>query len=187
MTSSSNTDIEVEVNNEISENQSETKVQNKLPDGGWAWRIVFASFVCNIVLGIYLTHFKVNFFSLNLIIPDGITFSYGLLLVPLLEYFDSNRSIMSNGGSFVLGFYTLSSAGTGILIKKIGCRNSCILGCIVSGLGIGLSVFSPNSIGFLLLYGTIGGIGIGMMYLPTMVVISEYFDNKVIFTKIQID
>ena len=58
MTSSIDKDIEVEVN---VDNQSETRIQSKLPDGGWAWRVVFASFVCNIVLGMYLAYFKVNF------------------------------------------------------------------------------------------------------------------------------
>ena len=66
MTNSTNKDIEVEVNVETSENQCENRIQNKLPDGGWAWRVVFASFVCNIVLGKYLTYFKVNFFQTNL-------------------------------------------------------------------------------------------------------------------------
>ena len=42
------------------------------PDGGWGWVIVAASFLCNFVL-------------------DGIAYSFGVLLPPLVEYFDSSR------------------------------------------------------------------------------------------------
>jgi MFS family permease len=131
----------------------------KLPDGGWAWMVVFGSFMCNVVL-------------------DGIAFSYGILLKPLLESFDSSRSIMSNGGSLMFGFYLLSSPISGVLINKIGSRTVCIIGCIIGALGIGLSSFSPNVAVFLITYGVIGGYGLGTMYLPSMVVISDYSDKK---------
>ncbi len=42
------------------------------PDGGWGWVIVFASFMCNLIL-------------------DGIAYTFGVLLNPLVEHFDSNR------------------------------------------------------------------------------------------------
>ena len=42
------------------------------PDGGWGWVICFASFMCNLVL-------------------DGIAYTFGVLLEPLVEYFGSDR------------------------------------------------------------------------------------------------
>lgn len=42
------------------------------PDGGWGWVVVFASFMCNLIL-------------------DGIAYTFGVLLNPLVEHFDSNR------------------------------------------------------------------------------------------------
>ena len=42
------------------------------PDGGWGWVICFASFMCNLVL-------------------DGIAYTFGVLLEPLVTYFGSNR------------------------------------------------------------------------------------------------
>ena len=111
-------------------------------------------------------------------ISDGIAFSYGILLIPLLQSFDSNRSIISNGGSLMFGFYLLSSPISGVLINKFGCRLVCILGCFLGALGICLSALSPNVTSLMITYGVIGGYGLGTMYLPSMVVISDYFDKK---------
>ena len=44
------------------------------PDGGWGWVICFASFMCNLVL-------------------DGIAYTFGVLLEPLVEYFGSDRLV----------------------------------------------------------------------------------------------
>ena len=109
---------------------------------------------------------------------DGIAFSYGRLLIPLLESFDSSRSVISNGGSLMFGFYLLSSPISGVLIKKFGCRIVCIAGCIIGALGIGLSSLSPNAAILMLSYGVVGGYGLGTMNLPSKVVISNYFEKK---------
>ena len=110
--------------------------------------------------------------------PDGIAFSYGRLLIPLLESFDSSRSVISNAGSLMFGFYLLSSPISGVFIKKFGCRIVCMAGCIIGALGIGLSSLSPNVAVLMLTYGVVGGYGLGTMYLPSMVVISDYFEKK---------
>jgi len=41
-------------------------------DGGWGWVVTFASFMCNLII-------------------DGIAYTFGILLNPLVEDFDSNR------------------------------------------------------------------------------------------------
>jgi len=141
------------------EKEMKPDVKDDLPDGGWAWIVVFGSFMCNVVL-------------------DGIVFSYGILLIPLLQNFDSSRTIISNGGSIMTGVYLMSSPISGALINKFGCRNIGIFGCVLAALGIGLSTLSPNLTVFMITYGLIGGWGLGTMYLPTIVVISEFFDKK---------
>ena len=99
-------------------------------------------------------------------------------MIPLLESFDSNRSVISNGGSLMFGFYLLSSPISGVLINKFGCRIVCIAGCIIGALGIGLSSLSPNAATLMLTYGVVGGYGLGTMNLPSKVVISNYFEKK---------
>ena len=51
------------------------------PDGGWGWVVVAASFFCLCVL-------------------DGISYTFGMFLVPLMEDMECGRSGVSAAGSF---------------------------------------------------------------------------------------
>ena len=51
------------------------------PDGGWGWVVVAASFFCLCVL-------------------DGISYTFGMFLSPLMEEMDCGRSGVSAAGSF---------------------------------------------------------------------------------------
>ena len=97
---------------------------------------------------------------------------------PLLDQFDSNRALIVNGGSFMNAFASLGQFISGSLTNKLGCRTVCIIGCIISAVGIGLSSYSPNAPTLILLFGFIGGLGIGAMNLSSLVIISKYFDRK---------
>ena len=46
------------------------------PDGGWGWVVVVASFLCNMVL-------------------DGIGYSFGILLKPLMEHYGEGKGVIS--------------------------------------------------------------------------------------------
>ena len=46
------------------------------PDGGWGWVVVAASFLCNMVL-------------------DGIGYSFGILLEPLMKHFNEGKGMIS--------------------------------------------------------------------------------------------
>ena len=46
------------------------------PDGGWGWVVVGASFLCNMVL-------------------DGIGYSFGILLKPLMEHYGEGTGMIS--------------------------------------------------------------------------------------------
>ena len=54
------------------------------PDGGWGWVIVAASFLCNMVL-------------------DGIGYSFGILLNPLMKHYGEGRGTNLNvqGGNII--------------------------------------------------------------------------------------
>ena len=54
------------------------------PDGGWGWVIVAASFLCNFVL-------------------DGIAYSFGIMLVPLVKYFGATRSQVKTAEAIIGG------------------------------------------------------------------------------------
>ena len=54
------------------------------PDGGWGWVVVLASF-------------------LTFVVVDGISYSFGILYVELLDYFNATKSETSWIGSLVVG------------------------------------------------------------------------------------
>ena len=47
---------------------------------------------------------------------------FGLILVPLVEHFDSDRAAVSWVGSLLCGVYMLVGPIVGGLVNKFGCR-----------------------------------------------------------------
>ena len=74
----------------------------------------------------------------------GFGYTFGVLLDPLTEYYDSEISTVSWVGSLFLGMRTIFGPITGGLIKMFGLRPVCISGSIVLAIGLLLSPLSPN-------------------------------------------
>ena len=69
------------------------------------------------------------------------------------------------------------------LCNKYSCRTIGIIGSITAALAIGASIRSPNIYVMWLLFGLIGGIGMGLVYLPSIVMVGYYFEkNRAIAT-----
>lgn len=51
-------------------------------------------------------------------------------------------------------------------------------GGLISGIAFMIAPASPNIYVFMLIYGVMGGLGFGMIYLPAIVVVGFYFDSK---------
>ena len=79
----------------------------------------------------------------NLVL-DGIAYTFGVLLEPLVSAFDSNRSTVSWVGSLLCGVYLMSGPIVGGLVNKFGCRPVCIAGSVIACVGLALSTLSPN-------------------------------------------
>ncbi len=73
------------------------------PDGGWGWVVCLAGFACNLIL-------------------DGIAYTFGVLLDPLVSSFESSRGTISLVGSLLVGAYLTSGPIVGGLVNKFGCR-----------------------------------------------------------------
>ena len=116
------------------------------PDGGWGWVICFASFMCNLVanksfsryqqIGLIFSSFQKKINLPFLISDGGIPYCFGVLLPPLIEYYDSNRGTVSWVGSLSTGVAFISGPIAGGLVNKFGCRFVCILGSVVSCIGM---------------------------------------------------
>jgi hypothetical protein len=57
-----------------------------LPDGGWGWVVVLASFICNIVV-------------------DGVCYSFGIFIEQYMHEFKTSTETTGWVGSLLAGFY----------------------------------------------------------------------------------
>lgn len=129
------------------------------PDGGWGWMVMFASFFTNLLV-------------------DGVCYTYTTIYQGVMETFDSTDTITALVGSLVPGVYLIVGPIVSVFMAKFGCRVVAAVGGVVSCVAFVLSAFSTNIVQMLFLYGILGGIGFGLMYLPSIVVVGYYFDKK---------
>jgi len=130
------------------------------PDGGWGWVIVAASFLCNMVL-------------------DGIGYSFGIFVKPLEAHFEgAGKGKISLVGSILAGFIMLVGPISSVMVNKFGPRLTCIAGACVSAAAIFVSTFSPNVYMLMISYGIVGGLGLGLMYVPAVTAVGYWFEKK---------
>lgn len=122
-----------------SEDVSEDDIQVVVPpDGGWGWVVVFASFMCNVVV-------------------DGIIFSYCMFLSEIADEFGVTKSQAALVGSMMSGFYLFVGPFASAITNKFGFRLVAILGALLGAAGFALSSLA-SSVQFLCVtYGVLGG------------------------------
>ncbi|XP_060602137.1 monocarboxylate transporter 14-like [Ruditapes philippinarum] len=132
------------------------------PDGGWGWVVVFSSFVIHVLI-------------------DGIKYSFGIMFIELMESFGENKSKTSWVMSIQIGVMLLSGPIIATMVNKIGCKSTVFLGTIVSCGGFIASAFVTSVYELYIAFGFCAGIGFGMMNLPSLVMLVEYFDSRLAF------
>lgn len=128
-------------------------------EGGWGWVVVLAAFLVICVL-------------------DGVGYSFGVFLEPLLEdNMDDGdgRGILSMAGSLQVGVYGLSSPFVAVLVTRYGARICCMTGAVVAAIGLLSSSFATGIVSLIGGYSVITGLGFGLMYLPACVIPSQHF------------
>ncbi|XP_061173646.1 monocarboxylate transporter 13-like [Saccostrea echinata] len=135
------------------------EVTLQAPDGGYAWVILACSFY-------------------SMFCIEGLNGSFGLLLPILMEEFKSTAAVTSMLNSTLIGIFLIISFFTSCLIERYGTRVVTFCGAWIYTLGLLLSFFAP-SISFLFLtYGLLCGLGVGMVFLPSIMIVNQYFDRK---------
>uniref|UniRef100_A0A336N0X6 CSON009264 protein n=1 Tax=Culicoides sonorensis TaxID=179676 RepID=A0A336N0X6_CULSO len=129
------------------------------PDGGYGWVIVFASFMCNLIV-------------------DGIAYTFGVFLPEFVKYYGEGKGTVAWVGSLLSGMYLSAGPIVSALANKYGCRAVCIAGAIMASSAFVLSTFSTSVTMLMITYGVLGGIGFGMIYLPAVVAVGYYFETK---------
>ncbi|XP_019864725.1 monocarboxylate transporter 3 isoform X2 [Aethina tumida] len=129
------------------------------PDGGYGWVVVFASFMCNMIV-------------------DGIAYTFGIFMPDIMVSYDQTKSTTAWVGSLLSGMYLSAGPVVSALTNKFGCRVVCIAGAFISTAAFALSIVSPSIEWLMLSYGFFGGIGFGLIYLPAVVCVGYYFETK---------
>lgn len=125
----------VDVKGIIDDNNAEIVVP---PDGGWGWVIVFASFMCNMIV-------------------DGIIFSFGMFLTDIQTDLKATKSQVSTVASLMAGFYLMAGPFVSALANRYGFRLVAIVGSIIGGVAFILSYFATSVQYLWLTYGMFGG------------------------------
>lgn len=133
--------------------------KNKIPDGGWGWMVVFASFAISMI-------------------ADGISFSFGLLYIEFLRYFRSSKSGTAWIGSLFMAVPLMSGPVCSALVDRYGCRWMTILGGAISTFGFIISSYVDSIFMMYVTFGVISGIGLGLCYVTAVVSIAYWFDKK---------
>jgi len=148
--------------------KSESKLDSKedvpreepLPEGGWGWVVVTAAFLVICVI-------------------DGVGYSFGIYLLPLLDdKIADGRGILSMAGSLQVGCYGFSSPLVAFLVDKFGARKCCMLGAVISALGLLTASFATGIVTLLIGYSIITGLGFGLMYLPACCIPTQHFTKR---------
>ncbi|XP_074652647.1 monocarboxylate transporter 12-B-like isoform X2 [Tubulanus polymorphus] len=129
------------------------------PDGGWGWVVVIASLFCNIIV-------------------DGVCFSFGIFFIAFQEHFHSTTSATSWVGSLLIGIYLIMGPLASALANKFGCRVITIAGAIITTIAFVMAIMAPNIEILIVAYGIFGGIGFGLIYLPSIVIVGFYFERR---------
>ncbi|XP_076443065.1 uncharacterized protein LOC143281696 [Babylonia areolata] len=128
-------------------------------EGGWGWMVTLAGFV-------------VAFLA------DGVMATFGLMIPELLATFDAGMSLTSLPPAILGAMYMLSGPVTAYLVERWGCRLVGFCGGLVAALGVAGSAYAPNIHLFILSFGVVAGVGVGLIYLPSVTMVNMYFHKK---------
>ncbi|GIY90396.1 monocarboxylate transporter 12 [Caerostris darwini] len=129
------------------------------PDGGWGWVVVFASFMIHVV-------------------ADGVTYTFGIFYYEFLKYYGESKGTTAWVASIMVGTtYCIGPIASG-LTNRYGCRAVTIAGSILAAAGLMLSTLAPNVLTLFFTIGILTGAGLGLMYLPSIVSVTCYFEKQ---------
>ena len=125
----------------------------------WKWVIVFSAFVINIII-------------------DGCMFSFGIIFVSLLDYFNKSKAFTVLSGSILDSAPMLCGPFASMMTNRFGYRKATIIGGLIAFSGFFASAF-VNSIELICVtFGCIVGLGFSIPYLNSVVVVTSYFESK---------
>jgi len=130
------------------------------PDGGfWGWMAVLACFMGNVI-------------------GDGVMYSFGVFLPKFKEYFQCGSGEVSTINSIQMGVTFASGPIASYMTNRLGWRLTTIIGSVLASAGLCLSAVAPSVFFLYFTAGGLLGLGLGIIYLPRLDCITQYFDKK---------
>ena len=146
-------------NHSSSDECDEDSSMPKAPNGGWGWAIVVASFIVHLI-------------------ADGCSYTYGVIYSELLDYFGDSKAKTAWVGSLFISIPMLAGPIASAATNRYGCRATTMVGGCLAGLGFILSFFAPSIEVLCVTFGIISGFGLALVYVPAVVVVAYYFEDR---------
>ncbi|MDO9035383.1 MAG: OFA family MFS transporter [Methanoregula sp.] len=114
----------------------------------------------------------------------GSIYSWSVFVKPLTDYYTGvlGQAVTANDilmpFSVFLAFFAIAMPFTGKFIDQYGPRNVTIVGGVLTGLGWLLASFSSSVPMLYVMYGVIGGIGVGIAYGVPVAVSARWFPDR---------
>ncbi|KAL7989602.1 hypothetical protein Chor_012268, partial [Crotalus horridus] len=134
-------------------------VYTKVPDGGWGWIVAFAFFFVEA-----LTY--------------GIIKSFGVFFTDLVECFNESNSRISWIISICVFVLTFTAPLSTIVANRFGHRLVVMIGGLLVCSGMVAASFAHTLVEMYISIGIVSGLGYCFAFLPTVTILSQYFDKK---------
>jgi len=114
----------------------------------------------------------------------GTIYSWSVFVTPLTSYFTKNLGQTVTASdvllpfSVFLAFFAITMPFAGKYIEKYGPRNVTVVGGIMTGLGWLMASFATSVPMLYILYGVVGGIGVGIAYGVPVAVAARWFPDR---------
>ena len=128
-------------------------------DGVWGWVVCFACFVGNVIVA-------------------GTGRSFGIILPELKRYYNEETAIVALSDSIFSGMLLISSPLAAYLSEKFGLRVVYMAGSLLSGIAFLICTLSPDVYVLIATFGLMGGVGKGLITLPTGIACNYYFEKR---------
>jgi len=130
------------------------------PDGGfWGYMAVFGCFMGNVI-------------------GDGVMYSFGIFMPNFKCHFGVGSAEISTVNAIQMGVTFASGPIASWMTNRLGWRLTTVIGSVIAAAGLCLSAFAPNVIFLYFSAGVLIGLGLGIIYLPRLDCITQYFDKK---------
>ncbi|XP_014703151.2 monocarboxylate transporter 7 [Equus asinus] len=138
---------------------SRASVYTQVPDGGWGWVVA------------------VSFFFVE-VFTYGIIKSFGVFFNDLMNSFDESNSRISWIVSICVFVLTFTAPLSTVLSARFGHRLVVMAGGLLVSTGMVAASFAQQVYHMYIALGLISGLGYCFSFLPTVTILSQYFDKR---------